>query len=108
MSESPAPVVIVDDFVGEAAAEQLLRYAIANEASFQQSRVALRNEGVIDESRRMSKVHRDIAAVMPLIEAAIRNAVDDAMPRLGLVNVDSYFLEPELAWSGDGSFFALH
>ncbi len=45
---------------------------------------------------------------MPLIEPAIRKAVDEAIPKLGLVNVDSYLLEPELAWCGDGGFFKMH
>ena len=45
---------------------------------------------------------------MPSIEPAIRAAVDDAIPRLGLVNVDAYSLEPELAWSGHGGFFRMH
>jgi Rps23 Pro-64 3,4-dihydroxylase Tpa1-like proline 4-hydroxylase len=45
---------------------------------------------------------------MPLIEPTVRKAVDDAIPRLGLVNVDSYLLEPELTWSGDGAFFKMH
>jgi Rps23 Pro-64 3,4-dihydroxylase Tpa1-like proline 4-hydroxylase len=45
---------------------------------------------------------------MPLIEPAIRNAVDEAIPKLGLVNVESYSLEPELTWCGDGGFFKTH
>jgi Rps23 Pro-64 3,4-dihydroxylase Tpa1-like proline 4-hydroxylase len=107
MSTSAAPVVIADDFMGGAKAEWLLRYAIANESGFQASKVALRHEGILDESRRVSLVS-DVNAVMPSIEPVIRKAVDDAMPKLGLVNVDSYLLEPELAWSGDGGFFKMH
>jgi Rps23 Pro-64 3,4-dihydroxylase Tpa1-like proline 4-hydroxylase len=53
-------------------------------------------------------VSHDIAPVIPLIEPAIRKAADDAIPKLGLVNVDSYLLEPELTWGGDGSFFKMH
>lgn len=108
MLEYPAPVIIVDDFVGKAAAEQLLQYAIDQESAFRPSKVARGNLGIIDESRRVSKVNSYLDPVMPLIEPAIRKAVDEAIPRLGLVNVDSYLLEPELGWCGDGGFFRLH
>jgi len=108
MSESAAPVVIADGFFSDAVAQQLLAFALAQEAGFRPSKVALLHEGIVDASRRVSKVNTDMAEVMPLVEAAIRQAVDDAMPRLGLVNVDSYLLEPELAWSGDGAFFKMH
>lgn len=104
----PAPVIIVDDFVGGAGAEQLFQYAIAHESGFRPSKVALGHGGIIDESRRVSKVNSDIDPVMPLIEPAIRKAVDEAIPKLGLVNVESYLLEPELTWCGDGGFFKLH
>ncbi|HEX3525647.1 MAG TPA: hypothetical protein VH988_01145 [Thermoanaerobaculia bacterium] len=108
MSEHPVPVVIVEDFVGGAVADQVLQYAIAHESGFSPSKVALSDEGIIDESRRVSKANSEIAPVMPLIEPAIRKAVEDAIPKLGLVNVDSYLLEPELTWSGDGAFFKTH
>lgn len=108
MPASAAPVAIVDDFFGAAVAQQLLQFAIAHEASFHASKVALLQEGVIDESRRVSKVNTDMAAVMPLMEATIRHAVDELIPQLGLVNVDSYLLEPELAWSGNSAFFKMH
>lgn len=108
MLAHPAPVIIVDDFVGKAAAEQLLQHAIAHESGFRPSTVALGQIDFIDESHRSSKVNPDIDTVMPLIEPAIRKALDAAIPELGLVNVDSYFLEPELTWSGDGSFFEMH
>lgn len=108
MLDYPAPVMIVDDFVGRAGVEQLLQYAIAHESGFQPSKVALRHEGIIDESRRVSKVNSDVYPVMPLIDPVIRKAVDEAIPRLGLVNVESYHLEPELTWCGDGSFFKMH
>jgi SM-20-related protein len=104
----PAPVIIVDDFVGRAAAEQLFQYAIAHESGFRPSKVSLGHRGIIDESRRVSKVNSDLDPVMPLIEPTIRKAVDEAIPKLGLVNVDSYLLEPELAWCGDGGFFKMH
>jgi SM-20-related protein len=108
MSEHPVPVVIVEDFLGGAVADQVLQYAIAHESDFFPSKVALSDEGIIDESRRISKVNSEIAPVMPLLESAIRKAVEDAIPKLGLVNVDSYLLEPELTWSGDGAFFKMH
>lgn len=104
----PAPIIIIDNFVGRAGAEQLCQYAIAHESDFSPSKVAAANAAIIDESRRVSKVNRDIGPVMPLIEPAIRNAVDEAIPKLGLVNVDSYLLEPELTWCGDGAFFKMH
>ncbi|MEJ8856787.1 2OG-Fe(II) oxygenase [Variovorax robiniae] len=100
--------MVLDDFVGDATAQRLLEYAIANEAVFLPSKVALGYEGHVDETHRVSKVNPDIESVMPLIEPMIRKAVADAIPRLGLVNVDSYFLEPEIAWSGDGAFFKMH
>ena len=80
MLDYPAPVMIVDDFVGRAGVEQLLQYAIAHESGFQPSKVALRHEGIIDESRRVSKVNSDVYPVMPLIDPVIRKAVDEAMP----------------------------
>lgn len=45
---------------------------------------------------------------MPLIEAAMRIAVEAAIQKLGLVNVESYFLESELTWCGHGGFFKRH
>lgn len=104
----PTPVIIVDNFVGRAGAEQLCQYAIANESGFSPSKVVFGHGAMIDESRRVSKVNHDIGPVMPLIEPAIRKSVDEAIPKLGLVNVDSYLLEPELTWCGDGAFFKLH
>lgn len=108
MLDDPPPVVIVEDFVGEARAEQLLQYAIAHESGFRPSKVALQHEGILDESRRVSMVNCDIYPVMPLIDPVIRKAVDEALPKLGLVNVESYHLEPELTWCGDGGFFKTH
>ena len=108
MSGYPAPVVIVDNFLGGAGAEQLLEYALTHESDFRPSKVALGHAGIIDESRRVSKVNSDIDAAMPLIEPAIRKAVDEAIPKLGLVNVESYLLEPELTWCGEGCFFKMH
>ena len=104
----PAPVIIVDDFVGRAAAEQLFQYAIAHESGFRPSKVVLGRLDIIDESRRVSKVNSDVDPVMTLIEPAIRKVVDEAIPKLGLVNVNSYLLEPELTWCGEGGFFKLH
>lgn len=104
----PTPVIVVDDFVGRAVAEQLVQYAIAHESGFRQSKVTLGHVSIVDESRRVSRVNSDIYPVMPLIEPAIRKAVDEAIPKLGLINVDSYFLEPELSWCGDGGFFRMH
>ena len=108
MLQVPPPVIIVDDFVGEAAAEQLLQYAIDHEAGFRPSKVALGHVALIDESRRVSMVHSEIDPVLPLIEPTIRKTVDEAIPKLGLVNVESYLLEPELTWCGDGAFFKMH
>ena len=108
MSAYPAPVIIVDDFIGRAWAAQLVQYAIAHESDFLPSKVAVGHGGIIDESRRVSKVNRDIDPILPLIEPAIRKAVDEALPGLGLVNVDSYLLELELSWCGDGGFFKMH
>lgn len=105
---SAAPIVIVDGFLGAAQAQHLLRFAVANEPRFQTSKVALRHDGIVDESRRVSRVCSDIDSVMPSIEPEIRKLVDGAMPELGIVNVDSYLLEAELAWSGNGSFFKMH
>lgn len=104
----PAPVILVDDFLGTTGAEQILQYAVTHESGFLPSKVALGYAGIIDESRRISKVNLNVDPVMPLIEPAIRNTVEQAIPRLGLVNVESYSLEPELAWCGDGSFFKMH
>jgi Rps23 Pro-64 3,4-dihydroxylase Tpa1-like proline 4-hydroxylase len=108
MAVHPAPLMIVDGFVGRAGAEQLLQYATAREAGFLPSKIALGHGGILDESRRVSKVNADIGPAMPVIEPAIRKAVDEAIPKLGLVNVDSYLLEPELTWCGDGGFFKRH
>jgi Rps23 Pro-64 3,4-dihydroxylase Tpa1-like proline 4-hydroxylase len=108
MSAYPAPVIIVDDFFGKSAAERLFQYAIAHESAFLPSTVALGPRDVIDESHRVSKVNSNVDQILPLIEPAIRKAVDEAIPKLGLVNVDSYFLEPELTWCGDGAFFKIH
>jgi Rps23 Pro-64 3,4-dihydroxylase Tpa1-like proline 4-hydroxylase len=108
MSGYPAPVIIVDNFLGGAGAQQLFQYAITHESGFRPSRVTLGHLGIIDDSRRVSKVNSDIDAAMPLIEPAIRKAVDESIPKLGLVNVDTYLLEPELTWCGDGCFFKMH
>ena len=104
----PAPVIIVDDFVGRTGAEHLFQYAIAHESDFGPSKVALGQMSIVDESRRVSKVNCDVYPVMPVIEPAIRRAVDEAIPRLGLVNVEPYFLEPQLTWCGNGAFFKIH
>lgn len=104
----PAPVIIVDDFVGKAAAEHLFQFAIAHESDFGPSKVALGQMSIIDESRRVSKVNCDIYPVLPLIEPALRRAVDEAIPKLGMVNVEPYFLEPQLTWCGNGAFFKIH
>jgi SM-20-related protein len=102
------PVIVIDYFLGGVVAERLLQYAITRESGFRPSKVSLKHEGIIDESRRVSKVNSDTDAAMPLIEPAIRKAVDEAIPKLGLVNVESYSLEPELTWCGDGGFFKTH
>lgn len=102
------PVIVIDNILGGASAERILQYAITRESGFRPSKVALGQQGIIDESRRISKVNSDMDAAMPLIEPAIRKAVDEAIPQLGLVNVESYFLEPELTWCGDGGFFKMH
>src|SRR5215469_5961912 len=98
MLSYPAPVIIVDDFIGRASAEQLFQYAVAHEPGFRPSKVVHWHDGIVDESHRVSRVYPDLYPVMPLIEPAVRKAVNDAIPKLGLVNVDSYLLEPELTW----------
>lgn len=108
MPRRPPPAIVVDDFIGEAGVERLLRWAIAHESEFEPSKVSLRHGGVVDESRRVSRVTTKIEPVLPAIEPVIRQAVDEVIPKLGLVNVDPYLLEPELAWSGDGGFFKTH
>lgn len=108
MSAYPAPVIIVDNFIGRAWAEQLVQFAVAHESDFLPSKVAVGHGGMIDESRRVSKVNHDIGPVMSLIEPAIRRAVDENIPKLGLVNVDAYRLETELSWCGNGGFFKTH
>jgi hypothetical protein len=108
LSRRPASFIVLDDFVGEARTARLLRYAIAQESGFVPSKVALGHAAMIDESRRVSKVNANVAPVMALVEPVIRKAVDRALRKLGLVNVDSYRLEPELTWCGDGAFFKRH
>lgn len=102
------PVIVIDDFVGPEVVDQLLRYAVEQQPAFAVSTVALADVSMVDTSRRVSLVHHDLDPVLPLLEPAIRKAVDEAIPVLGLVNVDAYFLETELAWHGDGSFFRRH
>jgi hypothetical protein len=104
----PAPVMIVDDFIGRTAAEHLFQYAITHESGFLASKVALGQLSVVDESHRVSRVNCNIYPLMSLIEPAIRRAVEEAIPKLGLVNVEPYFLEPQLTWCGDGAFFKMH
>ncbi len=104
----PAPIIVVDNFVGARRTKKLLRYAIAQESSFTPAKVALSQPGIIDESRRVSKVNHDIAPILSLVEPTIRKAVGKAIRKLGLVNVDSYLLEPELTWCGNGAFFKMH
>jgi SM-20-related protein len=108
MSAYPEPVIIVDNFIGRARAEQLVQFAVAHEPDFLPATVAVGHGAIIDESHRVLRVNHDIGPMMPLIEPAIRKAVDETTPRLGLVNVDSYLLEPELSWCGNGGFFKMH
>jgi SM-20-related protein len=108
LSRRPLPFIVVDDFVGKTRTTQLLRYAIAQESGFAPSKVALAHAGMIDESRRVSKVNSNVAPVMALVEPVMQKAVVRALRKLGLVNVDSFQLEPELTWCGDGGFFKTH
>jgi SM-20-related protein len=71
-------------------------------------RKVLADVSMVDTSRRVSQVLHDLGPALPLLEPAIRKCVDEAIPALGLVNVEEYVLETELAWHGDGSFFRRH
>jgi SM-20-related protein len=108
MSALDPPVIVIDDFVGPEAADRLLRYAVEQQPAFTASTVALADASVVDTSRRASLVLHDLDPVLHLLEPAVRKAVDAAIPELGLVNVDAYVLETELARHGDGSFFRRH
>lgn len=105
---SVAPLVVIDDLLGRARARQVLDYAIAHQARFTRSRVSLRHDGVVDTSRRVSLVCDVLDDLMPALEPTLRRVIDAAIPALGLVNVEGYALESELAWSGNGGFFRRH
>lgn len=104
----PAPVRVVDGLLGEATAERLLGWVLDQERAFRPSKIAMGYDAFVDASRRVSLVLSDLSRIMPLFEPAARRVLDDAIPRLGLIGVESYFLESELGWSGDGAFFKLH
>jgi SM-20-related protein len=102
------PFITIDRFLGEDAAEELLRRALARESYFVPSKVKLGETSSVDPTHRIVLVDIDSAPWRARLESAMREAMDAAMPRLGIVNIRSYRIELEIGWCGNGGFFKVH
>jgi SM-20-related protein len=102
------PVVRLENFLGEAVAGQILRQVVARQEEFQPSRIGSDLEGRLDLSFRVSKKLRHPGALGTEVELAVAEILPEVLAEMKIGRIQSYRLETELVWHGNGAFFKPH
>ncbi len=102
----PAPFVRLTDFLPERRCDELLGLALANRERFEPGTT----RGVIDPSIRNALVESGVTKreIQPWFEAPLRDALSDALPRLGIPEPSEYRIEMKMSAFLDGGFFTKH
>ena len=95
------------DVLGAERNASIYQMALAQQDSFEQSRVAHRG---VDLETRASRVVYDnrLGEVAGVLESAVRDRVADAVARLGLPTFDIGAFEIQMTSHNDGEFFSRH
>jgi SM-20-related protein len=102
------PAVRIENFLGEATAHKLLSYATVHEADFRPSKVRNSDDSRIDLSFRFSKKLHNLGHLKTMIETAVSNVLNEVLAQMEIDYLQSYSLQIEMAWHGDGAFFRRH
>ena len=104
----PAPFLRIDNFLGSDWGARLIAFAEEQQAAFQSSRVGASENLHEDASVRISWVLKGLDGLKDELTPLVREAMADAIPRLGLSAFPEGRLELEMAAHGDGAFFSPH
>lgn len=100
---------IIDGFLGATASQQLLEYALANEARFETSVVYGEEGALVDPSSRKSvTLAGDWSAASASFEAAILRERAAILEAVGMDDFEQAPLELQFVASRDGDFFECH
>lgn len=106
--QAPRPVdfLVYRDFLDRPILEELLGWAVANEARFDQPRVGVKNK--VDDSIRVSMTIRDFGPARLAIDRRVREKIPDIFRDLRVTPFEPSKLETELVASNDGAFYSEH
>jgi Rps23 Pro-64 3,4-dihydroxylase Tpa1-like proline 4-hydroxylase len=106
----PANCVVLDEFLSPQELEELTRFALERETSFQASEVysPRMEKGVIKEDYRRSRVLMDLGEKQAMMLARIQSVLPLVLERLGMEEFTIADLEAQITASNDGDFFCLH
>ncbi|MGE0152944.1 MAG: 2OG-Fe(II) oxygenase [Reyranellaceae bacterium] len=111
-SQSPAPHLAIENFIGEEAAETLLRYCVSHEDAFSAAAVGDGTQSLVDGQIRRSRSLARSDEFIDAVHASFRRKLSDLLPRivaaLGLSPFAPSAFELELVAHNDGAFFARH
>jgi len=109
-TELRAQSVVLDEFLAPQELEDLLNFALQNEAAFQTSAVISPSgeAGVVDHTHRRSRVLMDIGQHQEIILERIRGVLPRVLEQLGLEEFPIRRVEAQITASNDGDFFGAH
>ena len=105
-----ANCVVLDEFLAPQELEELTRFALEHEASFQASEVysPRMEKGAIRDDYRRSRVLMDLGEKPAMMLARIKCVLPQVLERLGMEEFTIADLEAQITASNDGDFFHLH
>jgi len=104
------PHRVLASWLGEDMADQLLSYAVSEEARFKETKVVLANETTanVDRSLRLSRVLRDLGPFEQLLRTKAQDLQLMLEAAFGMSHKPPGEVELELVAHGDGGFYRPH
>ena len=112
--DAPASVraqcVVLDEFLAPQELDELISYALQQEAEYQSSGVVSPSgdPGVIDYNHRRSRVLMDLGKHEKVILERIRGVLPRVLDQLGIEEFPVTHVEAQITASNDGDFFGAH
>lgn len=106
----PAKCVVLDEFLAPQELEELTRFTLDHEASFQTSEVISPSEehGIVNYEHRRSRVLMDLEKHEGVILDRIKAALPQVVEQLGMEEFAIDGVEVQVTASNDGDFFHFH
>jgi Rps23 Pro-64 3,4-dihydroxylase Tpa1-like proline 4-hydroxylase len=106
----PAKCVVLDEFLAPQELEELTRFTLNQEASFQTSEVISPTEehGIVNYEHRRSRVLMDLERHEGVILDRIKAALPQVLEQLGMEEFAIEAVEAQVTASNDGDFFHFH